>query len=84
MLEKNIADSYAIRIAVGGSGCSGGITPVLGFDKQTENDMVYEISGVKIVVDKKHIMHLFGKHVEYHEVEDVTGFYFIDLPVKPA
>lgn len=83
MVEKNLYGEYAIRVAVGGGGCSGGVEPILGFDKQTETDMVYDISGVKVVVDKKHVMHLIGKHVEYHEVEDVSGFHFVDAPVKP-
>ena len=82
MAEKNIQSEYALRVAVGGGGCSGGIAPVLGFDKQKETDLVYEITGVKIVVDKKHVMHLIGKHVEFHEVEDVSGFHFVDVPLK--
>ena len=82
MLEKNLLQEYAIRVAVGGGGCSGGVAPVLGFDKQKATDMVYEISGVKIVIDKKHFMHLVGKHVDYLEVEEVSGFHFVDVPVK--
>jgi len=81
--EKNLSKEYALRVAVGGGGCSGGVEPVLGFDKQKQSDMAYEISGIKIVIDKKHLMHLIGKHVEYHEVEDVSGFHFVDLPTKP-
>lgn len=83
MIEQNLEGKYALRVAVGGGGCSGGIAPVLGFDTQKETDMAYEISGVKIVVDKRHIMHLIGKHVEYQEVEGVSGFHFVDVPVKP-
>ncbi len=83
MVEQNLLGEYALRVAVGGGGCSGGIAPILGFDKQKETDLVYEISGVKIVVDKKHVMHLIGKHVEFHQVEeDVSGFRFVDVPVK--
>jgi iron-sulfur cluster assembly protein len=82
MAEQNLLEEYVLRVAVGGGGCSGGIAPILGFDKLKETDLVYEISGVRIVVDKKHVMHLIGKHVEYHEVEDVSGFHFVDVAVK--
>ena len=83
MAEQNLLSEYALRVAVGGGGCSGGITPILGFDMQKETDLVYEISGVKIVVDKKHVMHLIGKHVEFYQVEeDVSGFHFVDVPIK--
>ena len=82
MIEQNLKDEYAIRVAMGGGGCSGGAEPILGFDKQKETDVTYEISGVKIVVDKKHVMHLIGKHVEFEEVEDVSGFHFVDSVPK--
>ncbi|MEK6781794.1 MAG: iron-sulfur cluster assembly accessory protein [Bacteroidota bacterium] len=82
MAEQNLSGEYVLRVAVGGGGCSGGIAPILGFDKQKGTDIIYDISGVKIVVDKKHVMHLIGKHVEYHEVEDVSGFHFMDVPLK--
>jgi iron-sulfur cluster assembly protein len=84
MAEQKLDGQYALRVAVGGGGCSGGIAPILGFDKQREADMVYEISGVKIVVDKKHVMHLIGKHVEYEEIGEVTGFHFVDVPAKSS
>ena len=83
MAEQNLSGEYALRIAVGGGGCSGGIEPVLGFDKKKEADMVYEVSGVTVLVDKRHVMHLIGKQVEFYEVEDTGGFHFIDIPLKP-
>jgi iron-sulfur cluster assembly protein len=84
MTDQQLGSEYALRVAVGGSGCSGGIAPVLGFDKRKETDMVYTLSGVTIVVDKRHLLHLIGKHVEYHEVEEVSGFHFADAPLpKP-
>jgi len=82
MVAQNLSEEYALRVAVGGGGCSGGIAPVLGFDKQKVTDMAYDILGIKIVIDKKHVMHLIGKHVEYHELDDVGGFHFVDVPLK--
>lgn len=83
MADQRLGEAYALRVAVGGGGCSGGMAPVLGFDKQKPTDLVYEIDGVKIVVDKSHVMHLIGKHVEFYEVQDLSGFHFVDGPVDP-
>lgn len=80
MTDQQLSEEYALRVAVGGGGCSGGIAPVLGFDKQKPTDLVYEVEDVRIVVDKSHVMHLIGKHVEFHEVEGLSGFHFVDQP----
>jgi iron-sulfur cluster assembly protein len=84
MQEKKIMGTYYLRVAVGGGGCSGGVEPILGFDKQKDTDMVYEIQGVTVLVDKKHMMHLIGKQVEFYEVEDTSGFHFTDQPIKTS
>lgn len=84
MAVQNLGNQFGLRVAVGGGGCGGGIEPVLGFDKKKETDMVYSLTGVTILIDKKHLMHLAGKHVEFHQVEDVSGFRFVDTPVKPS
>lgn len=78
MNDQNLSSEYGLRIAMGGGGCSGGAEPILGFDKQKSTDMIYQISGVNIFVDKKHLMHLIGKQVEFYEVEDLSGFHFVD------
>ena len=84
MIEQNIYGTYYLRVAVGGGGCSGGAEPVLGFDKKKETDMVYEIGDISVVVDKKHMMHLFGKQVEFYEVDGLSGFHFVDSPLKSS
>jgi iron-sulfur cluster assembly protein len=82
MIEQNVFGAYGLRVAVGGGGCGSGgaVEPILGFDKQKETDMVYEIAGVTILIDKKHMLHLAGKHVEFYEVEGLSGFHFVDTP----
>ena len=82
MSEQNLSEEYALRVAVGGGGCSGGVAPVLRFDKKKETDVMYEVSGLRVVIDKKHLMYLIGKQVDFLEVEDVSGFHFVDVPVK--
>lgn len=78
MTEQNLSAEYGLRVAMGGGGCSGGAEPILGFDTQKDSDQAYMINGVRILIDKKHFMHLFGKKVEFYDVENVSGFHFVD------
>ena len=78
ILEKKLSSEYGLRVAMGGGGCGGGAEPIIGFDKVKETDRVYSVDGITIMVDKKHFMHLFGKKVEFYEVDDLSGFHFVD------
>lgn len=75
--DQQLGPEYGLRIAMGGGGCSGGAEPILGFDKQKPTDVVYQVNGVTVLVDKKHMMHLFGKRVEYVEAENTGGYHFV-------
>ncbi len=75
MANKNIPEGYGLRVGVKGGGC-GGVSYVLGFDKPKENDLQYEISGVPILVEKRHTMYLLGLQVDFYEGADARGFLF--------
>jgi len=77
LLEQQLGPEFCLRLAMGGGGCSGGVEPILGFDKQKPTDIAYEVNGVTVLVDKKHMMHLFGKRVEYVEAEGTGGYHFV-------
>lgn len=78
MLTKNIPADYGLRIGIrGGSGC-GGAQLIVGFDKKKEADLVYEIEGIPIYVDKKHTMYVIGKEVDFYEGADARGFVFVE------
>lgn len=81
MEAQSLSPDYALRVAVGGGGCSGGAEPILGFDKKKPADLEYFINGVRILIDKKHLLHLAGKKVEFYEVDDLSGFHFTDAPL---
>jgi len=75
--EQQLSSEYGLRVAMGGGSCGSGAEPLLGFDKQKPTDVAYEVSGVTVLVDKKHMMHLFGKRVEYVEAEGTGGYHFV-------
>ncbi len=81
MRTKNIPTGYGLRIGIrGGSGC-GGHQLILGFDKPKETDITYAQEGITIHVDKKHMMYVFGKEVDFYEGADAKGFVFVE-PAK--
>lgn len=69
------ADSgeQALRVAVRGGGCSG-FQYALAFDKPKEDDNVFEVDGVAVVVDKVSMQFVFGSEVDYVEGLQGAGF----------
>jgi iron-sulfur cluster assembly protein len=70
--SPQIPEGYALRVGLKGGACSA--TYLLGLDKATEHDEVYEIEGVKILIDRRHLMYLIGVKVDYAETETGLGF----------
>ena len=63
----------ALRVAVRGGGCSG-FQYALAFDKPKEDDHVFEVDGVAVVVDKVSMQFVFGSEVDYIEGLQGAGF----------
>ncbi|MGE5408297.1 MAG: iron-sulfur cluster insertion protein ErpA [Syntrophothermus sp.] len=63
----------ALRVAVRGGGCSG-FQYALAFDKPKEDDHVFEVDGVAVVVDKVSMQFVFGSEVDYVEGLQGAGF----------
>ncbi len=77
MQNKNIPDGYMLRIGIKGSGGCAGFTYMLGFDKPKDTDLVYEIDGINVLVEKKHTMYLLDLEVDFYEGADARGFTFV-------
>ena len=63
----------ALRVAVRGGGCSG-FQYALAFDKPKDDDHVFEVDGVAVVVDKVSMQFVFGSEVDYIEGLQGAGF----------
>jgi iron-sulfur cluster assembly protein len=65
-LEKDYpGGDYFVRVGVKGGGCSG-LEYELNFDNERkEGDEMYEDKGVKIVVDMKSLLYLYGTELDY-------------------
>lgn len=74
--NKQIPGEMSLRIGVKGGGCSG-MSYILGFDKEREHDISFEIiEGVEAVMDKRHGLYLLGTTIDYHDGLDARGFVF--------
>jgi iron-sulfur cluster assembly protein len=77
MQNKNIPDGYGLRVGIKGGGC-GGAALMLGFDKKKDSDLVYEIDGIPVYIDKKHTLYVIGKEIDFLENAETRGFMFVD------
>lgn len=75
MNEEDFDKSQLLRIGVKGGGCSG-MTYVLGFDKQEEEDENYEVEGVSFVMNKSHKLYLYGMTIDWQGGLNSRGFTF--------
>ncbi|MFT4833570.1 MAG: iron-sulfur cluster assembly protein [Marinoscillum sp.] len=80
MENKNIPEGYGLRMGVRGGGCS--VSFILGFDKEKDQDQVYQLEGVSIFIQKKELMFLIGKEVDFYDGSDARGFVFVTPEVN--
>ncbi|MEM0962598.1 MAG: iron-sulfur cluster assembly accessory protein [Bacteroidota bacterium] len=78
--NKQIPAQYGLRVGVKGGGCSG-MSYVLGFDKQRDHDLTFQIDAeagdpITVFMDKRHGLYLMGTTVDYHDGLDARGFVF--------
>ena len=73
--DKSVPAEYGLRVGVQGGGCSG-MSYMLGFDKATDTDEVFNMDGVEIIMDKKHGMYVMGMQVDFKDGLDARGFIF--------
>lgn len=72
-LEANkIPATYGLRIGLRGGGC--GATFLLGFDLPAESDQLYEVAGVRVIIDRRHLMYVLGAQIDYEENDEQAGF----------
>jgi iron-sulfur cluster assembly protein len=76
MMESNITpDSHHLRVGVKGGGCSG-LSYVMDFDNTIEaTDETVEIDGgLKVVIDRKSVLYLYGTELDYSDGLNGKGF----------
>jgi len=76
-LEKRGTPGAAIRLGIKGGGCSG-FSYVIAFEDEAprERDRVFEVEGVRFVVDKKSLIYLAGSALDFEKTLMFQGFKF--------
>lgn len=77
IVEQQMPDTIALRVGVKGGGCSG-FEYQLEFDNTVNEDvdLLVEMHGVRVAVDKKSALFLDGTEIDFHESLDKRGFVF--------
>lgn len=70
--SNKIPEIYGLRVGIKGGGCSAQF--LLGFDLPTENDQIFVIDSIKVIIDKRHLMYVIGTEVDFEETEEGAGF----------
>lgn len=73
--EQNIPEEYGLRVGVKGGGCSG-FSYVLGFDTKSDKDEEFEVSGIRVLMEKGHGLYLIGMEIDWKEGLENRGFSF--------
>ena len=73
--EQNLSEAHGLRVGVKGGGCSG-FSYILGFDLPKEQDDTFEVSGIKILMQKAHAMYLLGMEIDWEDGLNNRGFSF--------
>ena len=73
LLAGQEGSEQALRVAVRGGGCSG-FQYALAFDQAKDDDHVFTVDGVSVVVDKVSMQFVFGSEVDYVEGLQGAGF----------
>jgi iron-sulfur cluster assembly protein len=76
MVEVGITpDTHNLRVGVKGGGCSG-LSYVMEFDDKIEptDEVVEADGGLRVVIDKKSVLYLFGTELTYSDGLNGKGF----------
>jgi len=72
-------DTHYLRVGVKGGGCSG-LSYVMDFDdNKTEMDEIVDVDGeLKVLIDKKSVLYLFGTELQFTSGLNGKGFEWIN------
>jgi iron-sulfur cluster assembly protein len=79
MTEKGITtDTHYLRVGVKGGGCSG-LSYAMDFDDTiTDMDEVVDLNTLRVIIDKKSLLYLYGTELDYSDGLNGRGFNWIN------
>ncbi|MDX2284036.1 MAG: iron-sulfur cluster assembly accessory protein [Bacteroidia bacterium] len=82
-MQDQVPAHHYLRVGVKGGGCSG-LTYILDFDERREFDDLIQISGIEVLLDKRHALYLAGMEVDYQQGLNDRGFVFNNPNAKTS
>ena len=75
MMEGGLTpDTHNLRVGIKGGGCSG-LSYTMDFDDKIEvTDEVVQVDGLKVVIDRKSLLYLYGTQLTYSDGLNGKGF----------
>ena len=71
-------DTHNLRVGIKGGGCSG-LSYTMDFDDKIEStDEVVEADGLKVVIDRKSLLYLYGTQLTYSDGLNGKGFQWVN------
>jgi iron-sulfur cluster assembly protein len=79
MTEKGITpDTHYLRVGVKGGGCSG-LSYAMDFDDTiTDMDEVVDLNVLRVIIDKKSVLYLYGTELDYSDGLNGKGFNWVN------
>ncbi|MDB5226016.1 MAG: [Fe-S]-binding protein [Bacteroidota bacterium] len=66
---------FGLRLGVKGGGCAG-FSYILDFDVAKDNDHIFEMDGIRVIIDKSQEIYLLNCEVDFKSGLDNRGFIF--------
>ena len=76
--DQKVTPQHFLRVGVKGGGCSG-LSYELAFDNlEQDGDNIFETNYIKVHIDKKSFLYLFGTELDFTDGLNGKGFQFIN------
>ena len=82
--QRNLDESYGLRVYVSGRGCSGYEYGMGLENKPGETDTTFESQGLKVIVDEISMQYMTGAVIHYVDDERGKGFMVDNPNASPA
>jgi iron-sulfur cluster assembly protein len=76
MASKGVGAAYGLRVGIKGTAGCAGVSFLIGFDKPQPADLVFDLGGLSVLLDKKHALYLANVQIDFVERPTERGFVF--------